>query len=629
LRKLCGALLLLGAAAVSFPAEADYRFDDLYGPSGKGEQWMVVTTNGNTAGAPATRLENTVPFPAPMDTDANLAAGRSPVYLRNGGAAQPGEPIDTLFLVLSGKPDAPSTRGTLWVSFDITSPDGGLGEPNTQDVNVDSTFYNVIKDSSSTANDTDRLYRLDFEKKLNTSAYESVRGNFIFHQNPNNAPSQTLQVPFVIANVYDGTAEYEPLRFRTSIRDAGTSASGNIVTHDRFTWDVVTDKNVSANTDWVFVPLQKLPQDSNRVNYRLTTEVANYTGIRYGLQRYDGYASYYWIYPTSWAFDIPSTGTATGDVLRGFQLDEMSHIPPGLVTLYNQSFNVVSGVRETMHLYPIDLGRGYRTLTLEHRSIFGLDLGTYRDSDISPASWIVTGFNFLSAGVDFLNRVGGAFGVSNVQMPEQADGVMPGAVNYEYIGGDVITSIAVSANVPARMRNSGGKGLLPLHITFNLRRSNQLVAPHWNALRDQWRQTGNIENLFANYFGLYLQDSHGNNLDLIKDRLGDAYGETVKVFFDEQREVITVHFIALLLDGPNSAIRLVNDRTTTTDNTHIVVMDGGDNGKWEMKFFAAPAGYVKSDVKTGSGDSGGCEAGSGISAFLACAFAILKWRQRR
>jgi hypothetical protein len=76
----------------------------------------------------------------------------------------------------------------------------------------------------------------------------------------------------------------------------------------------------------------------------------------------------------------------------------------------------------------------------------------------------------------------------------------------------------------------------------------------------------------------------------------------------------------------------VKDETGTTDNTHIVVMDGDDNGKWEMTFFAAPAGYVQTDSKTGDGDKsggGGCGAGFGASALLACVFAILKWRQKR
>jgi hypothetical protein len=55
-------------------------------------------------------------------------------------------------------------------------------------------------------------------------------------------------------------------------------------------------------------------------------------------------------------------------------------------------------------------------------------------------------------------------------------------------------------------------------------------------------------------------------------------------------------------------------------------MDGNDNGKWEMKFFVAPAGNVKTDSGAGGG-GGGCGVGLGVSAFLACVFAILRWRR--
>jgi hypothetical protein len=605
--------LALWAVSLAAPAWADYQFDDVYGPSGKGAQWMVVTTNNTTAGASAAN---------PMDTEANLPVDRNPVFLTNGGAAH--EPIGTLFLVLPGA-DASPSGGTLRVSFDRV-PAG----PSTQDVTVDSSFYSVQKKSIGT-NGTDQLYRFDFTKG-NSGVYESVTGNFIFHQNPNDEPSQTLEVPFIIANVYNGTAEYEPLRFRSSIRDAGGgSASGNIVAHDRFKWHVTDDKEVGTDTDWVFVPLQSLPQDSNNVSYRMTTEVANYAGVRYALQRYDGYTSYRSLTPESWAFDIP----ATGDVPQRIYLDSLSHIPPGLVTTYHQNFNVVSGVQETMRLYPVDPGMGFRTLKIAHRSIFGLNLGTLRDSS-NPSGYVVTGFNLLPADVKFLDKVGQAFSVSDIKMPELVDSsVMPGSVNYEYIAGDVIASMKVSANVPSRIRSGGGRGLLPLHITFNLKSTNQLVAPHWDSLREQWRETGNIESQFANLFGLYLRDSHGYYFDLIKDRLDGegVYQETVKVFLDEERKVVTVHFIAFLLDGPNSSVRLVKDAYGAKENTHIVVMDGNDNGKWEMTFFAAPAGYVPTDRKTGdgveSGGGGGCEAGFGASALLACAFAILKWRQKR
>jgi hypothetical protein len=474
-----------------------------------------------------------------------------------------------------------------------------------------------VKTPLSNLSGPNKSFQLGFFKR--SATHESVRGNFIFHQNPNSTPSQTLQIPFIIANVYNGTAEGKPLLFKSTIRD---DSAGNIVAHDRFEWDVVSDKTVGTDNDWVFVPIPKLPIDTNTVNYRLSTEVVNYTAVRYALQRYDGYA---WtsLFPSRWAFDIP----AVGDIPANIYLDELSHIPPGLVTTYNQSFNVVSGVREAMHLYPVDPASGFRNLTIAHRSIFGLDLGSAKDS---ANAYVATGFRLLSAGTDFLDKVGAAMSVSDVKMPEAADGVMSQAVNYVYIAGDVIASLGVETGIPAHMTGRNGTGLLPLHITFNLPRTNQLVNPKWDSFLQEWRNSGNIRSLFSGAFGLYLQDSYGENLDLTEWLKNvDAYDKTVKVFLDEQRNVLTVSVIVMLMDGAQSTVRLVNDTTTVTDNSYIVAMDGNGNNKWDMKFFVAPSGYASTDHRSSGTTGSGCDAGFGTLLpllLLSCVLVILKRR---
>lgn len=576
---------------------------------------MVITTNMDTGGD-ATRR-------APLDTQGNLALSRASVYITNGQGLAPspngdGWPIHTMFLVL------PGSRDNMRVSFDWIPQIPAPGASFTQDVLVDNASWQVVKTPLSASSASDKLFDLEFIKKTDPAAYGSVRGNFIFHQNPDNLPSQTLQVPFVIANVFNGTAEGNPLLFRATIRESVTgSSAGDIVAFDRFTWKVMEDLTVGSDNDWVFVPIPKLPIDSNTVNYRLSTEILNYTGIRYAMQRYDGYV---WnpMYPSRWAFDISSQG----DVPANIYLDELSHIPPGLVTTYNQSFNVVSGVKEAMHVYPVDPASGFRNLTLSHRSIFGLNLGMGKDS-ASPNSYSVTGFKLLSAGPNFLSDVGKTMGVSNARMPEPSDGVMSGAVNYAYVAGDVIASFAVDTPVPGRMSGSNGAGLLPLNVIFNLPRTNQLIAPKWDALLKEWRSTGTIRETFATLFGIYLQDSHGNNLDLIEWlKKESVYGKTVKVFLDEQRGVITIGFIAMLMDGSSSVVRLVNDKTTTTDNSYIVLMDGDSNSRWDMTFFIAPARYVPTDDKpSDDGGSSGCNAApAGVVIMLACIPAFLKRR---
>jgi hypothetical protein len=590
-------------------AEALYLFDDLLRPSGQGPQWMVVTSNYDTGGAPTNVFLNAV---------TNIVEARNPVLLMNGGVTS--ATIDTLFLVL------PARQGTMTVSFDA-SPPYPAGSAYTQDVQVDNAFYAVLKTPVGQTSGPQKAYQLDFVKNQDASeVYESVRGNFIFHQNPNLAPSQSLQVPFIIANVYDGTAEGKPLLFKAMIRDSVASGGGNIAAYDRFEWSVIDDET-PITADWVFVPIPKLPTDSNAVYYRLSTEITNRTAIRYALHRYDGVT----LAPSRWAFDIPTAS----DIPSRFDLDELSHIPPGLVTTYNQSFNVVSGVKDAFRMYPIDPNypaAGFRNLTLTHRSIFGLDLGTFKDA-ATPSAYIATGFQLLSAGADFLSNVGKAMGGSNAQMPDPADGVMSGAVSYAYIASDVIASLGVEATVPGRM---AGSGLLPLHITFNVPRSNQLLSLRWNALLEEWRKSGNIRNLFANAFCLYLQDSHGENLNLtewLQEQNG--YDKTVKVFLDEQRNVLTISFIVMMMDSAKdsrAAVRLVNDTTPATSNSYIVAADGVVNGKWDMKVFVAPARAQsgRQESLSGSGSGGGCDTiVLGALLVLFCVPVILKGRSAK
>ena len=556
---------------------------------------MAVTGDMSTGGDATYR--------SPMDTEGNIVLSRESVRITNGRGLNDapngdGWPIHTILLVLKGN------SGNLKVSFDWLPQVPSPGASFTQDVRVDQASYQVVKTPLTASNLSDKLFSLDFLKTADAGVYGSVRGNFIFHQNPDSLPSQTIQVPFIVANVFDGTAEGNPLLFKATMRDAGISSStGNIVAYDRFTWNVMDHLTVGSDNDWVFVPIPKLPIESNTVNYRLSTEITNYTGIRYAMQRYDGYA---WapLFPSRWAFDIPSAG----DVPANIYLNELSHIPPGLVTTYNQSFNVVRGVKEALHMYPVDPGSGYRDLTLSHRSIFGLDLGTTSDTSINPSLFVVSGFQLLAARSDFLDNVGTTMGASGVQMPEPSDGVMGGAVSYSYIGGDVIASVAVESGIPSRMTGNSGTGLLPLHVTFNLPRTNQLLGPKWDALLAEWRSTGDIKTLFAQDFSIYMQDAFGNNLDVLEWLKGQsAYPRTVKVFLDEQRNVLTVSFIVMLMDGSRSVVRLVNDKTTTTDNSYIVIMDGNANNRWDMKFFVAPSRYVPTD----HGSSGGGDSGSG------------------
>jgi len=223
-KRLYVALLAVAALTVlSSAGEALYRFDDLLLPSGKGAQWMEVTTAMDTGGSPTSM---------PIQTEGNLVEQRSSIRMKNGGVE--GKDIHTLFLVL------PETKGSMSVGFDIphqTVEPGDILPPDpayTQDVEADlRPYYDIIKTPLTESLGTYKLFGLEFIKKSNASApYESIMGYFIFHQNPGVDPSQTLNVPFVVANVKNGTAEHNPLLFKATTRDTslGTSSTsaGNI-----------------------------------------------------------------------------------------------------------------------------------------------------------------------------------------------------------------------------------------------------------------------------------------------------------------------------------------------------------------------------------------------------------------
>ena len=253
----------------------------------------------------------------------------------------------------------------------------------------------------------------------------------------------------------------------------------------------------------MFVPVPAWPAP-DRIDYRLTTEVTNHTGIRYAVQRYDSYA---WtrLNPTHWAFDLPRSQSAK-DVPPRFQLNELSHIAPGLKTVYSQRFNVNEGNKVPLRLYSVDPADDFYALTLNHRIIFGLDLGTVEApiSGQNPYAYKVTGFNPRAASTDFLKNIAKAMDVSAVRAPEGRT-VIFGVVRNAYVAGDVIASFAVDASIPGSARREGAEGLLPLHITFNLPRTHLLVAPKWEGLLDQWHETGDIRSEFARNFSFYLR----------------------------------------------------------------------------------------------------------------------------
>ena len=125
---LCLSCLLLSGTE----AGANYRFDDLFGPSGVGAQWMVITGGMDTVGDAAAQV--------PMKVSGDIVSDRNSVVIMNGRTEEPlgdeaNRDIRAMFLVLTG------TQASMKVGFDYL----GSGDAVTPDGLVDNPFYSTRK----------------------------------------------------------------------------------------------------------------------------------------------------------------------------------------------------------------------------------------------------------------------------------------------------------------------------------------------------------------------------------------------------------------------------------------------------------------------------------------------------
>ena len=137
MRKLFGRTGAAGVALLCLllsgtEAGADYQFDDLYGPSGVGAQWMVITGGMDTVGDAAAQV--------PMKVSGDIVSDRNSVVIMNGRTEEPlgdeaNRDIRAMFLVLTG------TQASMKVGFDYSGP----GDAVTPDGLVDNPFYSTRK----------------------------------------------------------------------------------------------------------------------------------------------------------------------------------------------------------------------------------------------------------------------------------------------------------------------------------------------------------------------------------------------------------------------------------------------------------------------------------------------------
>ncbi|MDR1915583.1 MAG: hypothetical protein LBQ58_03295, partial [Synergistaceae bacterium] len=300
-----------------------------------------------------------------------------------------------------------------------------------------------------------------------------------------------------------------------------------------------------------------------------------------------------------------------------------------LITRYVQRYNVVTGSKGIFSMYPVD-GTGLvmspHDLTLNHPSVFGLRLA---QQDAAIDYFTVTGFELLASDPDFLKKAASTLGRRSAAMPTPEQGVMANAVSAGFVTADAISTISVNTRVPAPMMISEDvAGLLPMHVTFNLPRSNRYIAPRWNTLLNEWKTSGSITNLFSNMFSLYIHDASGYEINVtnwLRDR--GILPRALKVFADEVNGCVTVSFIVMITDSDGTDLTLVDDKSSMsgTDNSYLVVRDGNRNDMWDMTFFVAPTDSTSSGGSPGGdqqsgGGGGGCDAG--VPLFVALLSAV-------
>ena len=634
LRK--AALILSVVAVMAMSAgicRADYRFDDLPGPSGVSSQWMVINDTNDTFGAT---------YSEPVKISADLLTSNTAVLnVLSGNSDNTVEDrnLQTFFLVLSeGQGEFDMNMRSQTLEFDVSTPNLGMSTI----VNENMTPYIDTKEPNQSNNDSSewKNYHFQISRQQDRSIYDTVIQSFYFQQNPANSPSQGIPRPMVISNVYSGTAAdgQAPLIVRMSLRDS-SGPDGNMIAYDRASW-TMNQSITTGNNQWVFVPVDDLNTDNARIEYYLTTEVANNTSYRYAARYYDSTGDT--VPPARWKFDI-FRPQGTTNIPREFLLATDSNIAPGLVTVYNRRYNINEQNKTPIHLFPVDTpDLGDYGLTLNHKILFGKRLGeTYRYAAQEGRFNLfeVTAFEPRTASTTFYSNVSNVTkGAGTVKVPTTTI-FSASSIKREVIADDVIQYFTVDQSIPSGVRGDDTEGIFPLHITFNIPVTLVNDNAWWNDMLKVWRNTGNITDMFANKYDLFLRSGENNiwNLTQELNKLGD-YSSLVKVFLDEERGrltqdnysgLLTVSFIVMLMDGTRDGVRpelsVVEDNSVSQQNKYIVVRDGELDNRWNMTFFIAPAGWQdnpttpdsnsNTNSKSGAEGVGGSSGGGGCSGF--------------
>jgi hypothetical protein len=516
-----------------------------------------------------------------------------------------------------------------------------FGSQGPQDVMEDVLLYmpeddymtRVIPRGPALVASGDRLHSEMLFQSMSPQNYGSSLGYLTFRQSASFDENvlgyrESIKIPLVVANVYDGPAS-DPgneLRFDITILN-----SGDVVTRKKFLWGV--DRNETKNLgNFFFIQ----PLSEPMPVYRLRNRVTNRTGVRYRQQRYDmGGTVYQDIIPDYWSYDIPPD--LYGTLPQWFYLDSQSQIAPGLVTQYSAPMDMAYTSSESFRLYPFQGSQPPRDLRLEFRSVRGMT--PYGPPLEGPPvrgmiPWTATAFQMTFADVADNNENT----VREISRDLSGRPVMPdldytfaGAEN-TYIKADAFNAFTISADVPAGLVvSSDDIALLPVHVRLRISRREAPIVGIWENLEN----AENVIDEFARTCAIWVRSPNAaeRDLNLFSSLTNRGYpiSRCVQAFTYEN--FLYIDFIALITDAKSPNPELTALCTVVEDDRipYILLADGKIDGVWNLSFFAdltgesppvnpepgQPGGGEKS-----SGGGGGCSGGffAGLPVFFPSAF---------
>jgi hypothetical protein len=459
---------------------------------------------------------------------------------------------------------------------------------------------------------------------LSPQNYGSSLGYLVFRQSASFDQDvwgyrESIEIPLVVANVYDGLASDagNELRFDITVLD-----SGDVVTRKKFLWGAGANTTQSLGTFFFIQP----PEEDMPV-YTLRSRVTNRTGTRYRQQRYDtGGTNYQNIIPDYWLYDI--TPDLYGTLPKWFYLDYQSQIAPGLVTQYSSLMDMAYTTSESFRLYPFRAPQSPSDLRLEFRKVRGMTpYGILNGRPVNGMiPWTTTAFHMVFADVADNNentmREISAYVSGRPVMPP-LEYAFEGAGDI-YIKADAFNSFVLSTDVPdGLVVSSDDIALLPVHVRLRVSRKEAPLVGEWEKLEN----AESVIDEFAKTCAIWVRSPNAaeKDLNLFTTLSNRNYGVSQCVQAFTYEDFLYLDFIALVADAKSrnadknktAFCEVVEDDKVP----YILLGDGEIDEAWTLSFFVDRTGESPIVGPENPGGNGGSGGGSGCSVGL-LAFAI-------